>query len=96
MSEATGRVPEEGGRPPATRDRRRDARLVVTGVVAVLLVWFALANLHDASVHFWVFSGHYPMILVIVVSGLLGAALTLLATRLSRRRRSPGAEEPPA
>jgi hypothetical protein len=31
-----------GGSPPPRRDRRRDVRLVLTGVVAVLLVWFAL------------------------------------------------------
>jgi uncharacterized integral membrane protein len=55
----------------------------VVGVAAavVLLVWFALANLRDVRIDFWVFSRQAPLILVIVISGLLGALITALVMR---------------
>ncbi len=79
----------EGGEPPAPRDRRRDARMVLSGVVGVLLVWFAVINLQDVSIHFWLTSTKAPLIVVIVIAGVLGAAITLLLSHLSRRRRQP-------
>ena len=80
-----------GTPPPPSRDRKRDTRLVLTGVVAVLLVWFALTNLQDVEIHFWLVSAKAPLIVVVVISGFLGAAVALLAQRLSRRRRRQGA-----
>lgn len=79
----------EGGQQPAPRDRKRDVRMVLTGVVAVLLVWFALVNLQDVRIHFWLTSTKSPLIVVIVISGVLGAAIALLLSRISRRRRQP-------
>jgi uncharacterized integral membrane protein len=67
---------------------------VLIGVAAVLLVWFALGNLETVSIHFWIFHTRKPVILVIVISGLLGAALTLLVTRQRRRKSRDGAENP--
>jgi uncharacterized integral membrane protein len=77
----------EGGEQPEGRDRRRDVRLVLTGVVAVLLVWFALVNLQKVTIHFWVATATAPVIAVIVISVALGAAATLLVSRLARRHR---------
>ena len=81
-------MPSGGSPPPPGRDRRRDARLVLTGVVAVLLVWFALINLQDVQIHFWLTSAKSPLIVVIVISGVLGVAIALLSRRLAGRRRS--------
>jgi uncharacterized integral membrane protein len=92
MNEPSSTESQGSGRSPAGRDRSRDVRLVVVGVCAVLLIWFAVANLRDASVRFWIFDSRAPMIVVIVVAFLLGVVLTLLVTRLRQRRRGSGAE----
>ncbi len=94
MAEVSGEPGATGGQQPAARDRKRDARLVAAGVVVVLVVWFAIANLRDVPVRFWVVEGRYPMIAVVLISFLLGVALTLLATRLKRRRQSQSDDVP--
>lgn len=82
---ASGTAPQGGG-----RDRRRDARMVLTGILAVLLIWFAFANLQDVKINFWVWTSRSPLIVVIVVAGLLGALVAILArfqrSRQARRR----------
>jgi uncharacterized integral membrane protein len=75
--------PEESEGQPV--DRKRDVRLVAAGVSAVLLVWFALGNRREVSIDFWVAHRSAPLVVVIVISGLLGALVALMA----RRRRSP-------
>jgi uncharacterized integral membrane protein len=68
-------------------DRRRQATLVGVGVAVVLLAWFALANLRDVKIDFWVVDRQAPLILVIVISGLLGALITALVLR--RKPKEP-------
>jgi uncharacterized integral membrane protein len=80
--------------PGPARDRSRDMRLVATGVAAVLLVWFALANLQDVTIRFWVSSARAPLIVVIAISGVLGAFVWALAARSRRRRRPDDLERP--
>ncbi len=75
------------GSPESTRDRRRDGSLVVIGVVAVLLVWFAIGNSQDVRIHFWVTSTHAPLWIVVVLSGVMGALIALLVSRRRRSRR---------
>jgi uncharacterized integral membrane protein len=74
----------EPGSGAPHRDRRRDARMVTTGILAALLLWFAFANLQNVTIDFWLWSAKAPLILVIVISGLLGAFLAMMA----RRRRA--------
>jgi uncharacterized integral membrane protein len=62
-------------------DRKRDMRLVGLGVATVALLWFALGNLGSVSIHFWVTHSKAPLILVIVISGLLGALIAAMAMR---------------
>ena len=78
---------------PVTRDRRRDVRLVATGVVAVLLVWFALPNLQEVEIHFWVTSTRSPVIVVVAISVLLGSLVSILLSRFGRSRRRGGSED---
>jgi uncharacterized integral membrane protein len=78
----------DGDRRPERRDRRRDARLVATGVVAVLLVWFALSNLQDVQIHFWVHTTRAPLVVVVAIAVGLGAGVLLLVSRFARHRPS--------
>jgi uncharacterized integral membrane protein len=78
---------EHGAEEGKTVDRRHQATLIAVGVATVLLVWFALANLRDVRIDFWVVDRQAPLILVIVISGLLGALITALVMR--RRTREP-------
>jgi uncharacterized integral membrane protein len=74
---------EASGEQPL--DRKRDVRLVALGVSAALLVWFALGNLRNVSIEFWVTHERAPLIVVIAISGLLGALIATMALR----RRAP-------
>jgi uncharacterized integral membrane protein len=65
---------------------RGNVRLVGVAVAGVLLVWFALANLGSVSIKFWVSERRAPLILVIVISGLLGALIAMLAQRYKSQR----------
>jgi uncharacterized integral membrane protein len=78
---------DEPGRPVPDRGRGRDVRLVLTGICAVLLVWFALANLQQVSIRFWVVTARSSLIVVIAISVLLGAGGAALLGRVTRRRR---------
>jgi uncharacterized integral membrane protein len=75
----------------ASASRQRSSgeklRLAAAGAAAAIAVLFAVLNLDQVEVN-WVFgSGQTPLIIVIVVSFLLGAAVDrLLAYRSSRRR----------
>jgi uncharacterized integral membrane protein len=68
------------------RDRTRDVRMVVIGVIAVLFIWFAVANTQEVEVHFWVDSARAPVIVVIVIAGLLGVVVGVLLDRRRSRR----------
>ena len=68
-------------------DRRHQATLVGVAVAGVLLGWFALANFGKVRIDFWVFHRQAPLIVVIAISGLLGALITALIMR--RKPKSP-------
>jgi uncharacterized integral membrane protein len=82
------REAETGGGEEKVVDRRRQVRLVAIAVMVILLGWFAVANVRKVQIDFWVFHRQAPLILVIVISGLLGALIALLIMR-----RKPKAEE---
>jgi len=62
-------------------DRRYRVRLVSILVLGILLGWFALANFGKVRIDFWVFHRQAPLIVVILISGLLGALITFLIMR---------------
>jgi uncharacterized integral membrane protein len=71
-------VAEEDGKRV---DHRRRITLIGVGIAGVLLGWFALANLRDVRIDFWFYNRQAPLILVIVISGLLGALIGALVMR---------------
>jgi uncharacterized integral membrane protein len=74
-------VPEYGAEGDGGTDRRRQATLIGVAIAVVLLVWFALANMRDVRIDFWVFNRQAPLILVIVIAGLLGGLIGALVAR---------------
>jgi len=76
---------DHGGEGRPAVDRRRQVTMVGVAVAVILLAWFALANLNRVQIDFWVFHRHAPLILVIVISGLLGALITALIMRRKPR-----------
>ncbi len=80
---------QSGPGAPRRRNRVRGG-LVLTGVALVLLVWFAVANFQDVRIRFWVTSASSPLIVVVVISGFLGAAVSGMWSRRRRRRRAAG------
>jgi uncharacterized integral membrane protein len=88
-SDARSFEEDEGGeKDKKTIDRRARFRVVGVLVLGGLLGWFALANIGKVRIDFWVFHRQAPLILVILISGLLGALIALLIMR-----RKPKAEE---
>jgi uncharacterized integral membrane protein len=77
-----------GGGAKKEVDRRRQVRLIGIVVAVVLLGWFAVANTRRVQIDFWVFHRQAPLILVILISGLLGAVIALL---IMRRKPKPEA-----
>jgi uncharacterized integral membrane protein len=84
-SQRSEHVESSGGR---SMDRRQQGRLIAIAVGVTLLVWFAVENTQDVSIHFWVTARQAPLIVVIVISVLLGALVTALIMR--RRPKSKG------
>jgi uncharacterized integral membrane protein len=84
-SEDHSAEPDGGGR---SVDRKRQGRMVGILIAGILLGWFALANIRKVQIDFWVFHRQAPLIVVIVISGLLGALITFLLMR-----HKPKAEE---
>jgi uncharacterized integral membrane protein len=81
-SESRSADPDDGGRNGAKEvDRRHQVRLIAILVVGILLGWFALANTRRVKIDFWIFHRQAPLIVVILISGLLGALITYLVVR---------------
>ena len=86
---------ESDGGGKETVDRRHQFRLVGILALGILLGWFALANTRKVRIDFWVFHRQAPLIVVILISGLLGALITFLIMRRKPSPRSRGRAAPP-
>lgn len=62
-------------------------REVAIALAAAAIVWFAVDNTQSVTIDWWVTEQRSPLILVIVVSFALGAAVSLLVSRRRRRRK---------
>lgn len=71
---ASDPVPSSGG-APATRSRRERLRLYGSFVLGALAVLFAVLNLDDVQVNWIIATWDTPLIVVIALSVLVGAAI---------------------
>jgi uncharacterized integral membrane protein len=74
--------------PPRTAaDKAQRSRMIGGIVIAVVAIWFILANTHKASITFWVVTVTSPMWLTLAGTFLGGMLTSLLLTRSRARRR---------
>jgi uncharacterized integral membrane protein len=78
---APGRQPE--------RTRRQQARMIAGLTLAGLGVVFAVLNLDEVSVNWIIGTWDTPLIIVIAISVLVGAALGYLVARRSKGTSTP-------
>jgi uncharacterized integral membrane protein len=83
MNDLPARAP---GRQPE-RSRRQQARLVAGLTLAGLGVVFAVLNLDEVSVNWIIGTWDTPLIIVIAISVLVGAALGFLAAQRRESRK---------
>ena len=92
MSSEPNRPSTQQNEPPARAGRDR-ARLVAGLILAAVGLAFALVNLRNTKVDWIVGSAHSPLILVIVLSGLIGAGIDrIVVSRYRKRSKSPDAK----
>lgn len=86
MSTMRNRTEAEKRSRDVRRDRRATARTVAAAVLGVLLTLFAVLNSQTVRVHWVVTTTDVPLIVVIAVCGLIGAAIAWLFVWRRRAR----------
>ena len=76
--------------PLSAADKAQRSRMIGGIVIAVVAIWFILANTHKASITFWVVTVTSPMWLTLAGTFLAGmlTSLLLTSTRAKRRKKS--------
>ena len=74
--------------PRSAADKAERSRLIGAIVIAVIAIWFILANTHKTSITFWVVTVTSPMWLTLAGTFLAGMLVSLLLTR-NRARKAP-------
>ena len=77
--------PEQPERP--RRSARERSRTIALVVLAILVTLFAVLNVDKVKVNWIVGSGRAPLIIVIVISLLIGIALSHFSQRRYGKRR---------
>lgn len=78
---------DEVPRPGPPPRRQPPIRLIVAGVAAALVLWFALVNTRRVKIDYIVVERESRLIFVILGSALLGALAGALLRRARRRER---------
>jgi uncharacterized integral membrane protein len=73
--------------PGPAADKAQRSRMIGAIVIAVVAIWFILANTHKASITFWVVTVTSPMWLTLAGTFLGGMLTSLLLTRTRTKRR---------
>jgi len=87
MRESEDFDPSEPGDPTKVPRSGVEPQWIVAGIVAVLLVIFALQNSERVDVDFLLFDTQVRVVTVIVISALLGFVVGWFVGRPSRRER---------
>ena len=87
MSDPTERTPAT--RPEDKPDKTAGSRMAAVAVLGGIAAVFAVINLDDVKVDWLVGSWQTPLIVVIALSMLLGAALDRVLVHRARKRRRP-------
>ncbi|GAA1952012.1 hypothetical protein [Catenulispora subtropica] len=83
----TTEAPKPPPQPQRTAaDKAERSRLIGGIVIAVIAIWFILANTHKASITFWVVTVTSPMWLTLAGTFLAGMLVSLLLTRTRQRK----------
>ncbi|MEZ0106402.1 putative integral membrane protein [Catenulispora sp. EB89] len=86
----TTEAPQPPPAPQAPRtaaDKAQRSRMIGGIVIAVVAIWFILANTHKASITFWVVTVTSPMWLTLAGTFLGGMLTSLLLTRTRAKKR---------
>ena len=68
-------------------DKAQRSRMIGGIVIAVVAIWFILANTHKAGITFWVVTVNSPMWLTLAGTFLAGMLTSLLLTRARTKKR---------
>jgi uncharacterized integral membrane protein len=79
--------PPPASSPRTAADKVDRSRLIGGIVIAVVAIWFIIANRRDAKITFWFATVSAPVWLVLAGTFLTGMLASLLFTR-SRRRKN--------
>jgi uncharacterized integral membrane protein len=85
MTDPTERTPAT--RPQDKPDRTAGTRTAAAAILGAVAAAFAVINLDDVEVDWLVGSWQTPLIVVIAISMLLGAAIDRLLVRRQRKRK---------
>jgi uncharacterized integral membrane protein len=72
---------EDPGAAKAAADRSERNRIIGGIVLAIVAIWFIMANLHRTQITFWFVTVTSPMWLTLAGTFIAGMAATLLFTR---------------
>ena len=79
--------------PPHTAaEKAQRSRMIGGIVIAVVAIWFIVANTRRASITFWVATVTSPMWLTLAGTFLAGMLTSLLLTRTRTRKRDKQAQ----
>ena len=67
--------------PKDPEERTKNGWTIAVGVAVILLLWFAIINSRTVAVHFWITTFRAPVVVVIAVSAVFGAAIIELWRR---------------
>jgi uncharacterized integral membrane protein len=84
MSERTPEQVHTGEPAPVQGQRSLTQRQMVSGVLVIVVLLFALLNLQSVTTHWIVGTTHTPLIVLVAICLLIGAGVGFAAGRRSR------------